>query len=230
MEKEKSKNNYVNPYCDYNMLFGDVKELKIKQKKAKAVSNNFDITKALKNSEGIRLDVGCGDGKQKGFVGLDIRPLPGVDIVWDLEQTPYPLPDECCRSIVASHVVEHINPHKFGLIRVFNEWWRIMKPNGRLMIACPYGVGRGYIQDPTHTKPINQSTFEYFDPCYPSGLWAIYQPLPWKIVASAWHADGNLEVVLEKMPKEDVIVNGHQIVVDKKWANVKLQIRNSDKY
>lgn len=228
MEKEKSKNHYVNP-CNYELLYDDVSKVKIKSKSKVKGNKKFDINKALKQSEGIRLDVGCGEMKQQGFVGLDIRPLPSVDIVWDLEQTPYPLPDECCRSIVASHVIEHINPHKFGLIRVFNEWWRVMKPHGRIMIACPYGTGKGFVQDPTHTKPINENTFEYFDPSHPSGLWVIYQPNPWKIITRAWHNDGNLEVILEKMPKKDVIVTEDRVIVDSKWSKINPQIRNSDK-
>lgn len=69
------------------------------------------IQKLLKeNNAGIKLDVGCGDSKQPGFVGLDVRPLPGVDIVQDIEMFPWPLPNETVSLAVASHVLEHINP------------------------------------------------------------------------------------------------------------------------
>lgn len=111
------------------------------------------IAQLLKDKSGIRLDVGCGHRKQAGFVGLDIRELPTVDIIWDMEQTPYPLPDGCCLSIVASHVVEHINPARFGFVNVMNEWWRIMKLGGRLMVVTPYAGSFGYYQDPTHVNP-----------------------------------------------------------------------------
>lgn len=70
-----------------------------------------EIEKLLKkNNLGIKLDIGCGDAKQKGFVGMDVRPLPGVDIVQDIEMFPWPLPDESVSMAVASHVLEHINP------------------------------------------------------------------------------------------------------------------------
>ena len=59
---------------------------------------------------GIKLDIGCGGDKLPGFVGIDILPLPGVDIVHNLENTPWPLPDECAHSAVASHVLEHLSP------------------------------------------------------------------------------------------------------------------------
>ena len=62
-----------------------------------------DIKQLLKDSSGIRLDIGCGANKQPNFVGIDMLPLKGVDIVWDLETTPWPLPDECVLTAVASH-------------------------------------------------------------------------------------------------------------------------------
>lgn len=59
---------------------------------------------------GIKLDIGCGGSKQNGFVGMDIRPLPGVDVVQDLEKFPWPLPNESVSFAMTSHVIEHINP------------------------------------------------------------------------------------------------------------------------
>jgi hypothetical protein len=31
------------------------------------------------------LDIGCGSNKTPGAVGIDARPGPNVDIVWDLD-------------------------------------------------------------------------------------------------------------------------------------------------
>ncbi len=56
----------------------------------------------------LSLDVGCGAYKRQGAVGMDIRPLPGVDIVHDITHFPWPIPDEVCGVITASHVLEHI--------------------------------------------------------------------------------------------------------------------------
>lgn len=202
-------------------------DTKLRTKKTKRQKFNFDTAK------GIRLDVGCGDMKQKGYVGLDIRDLPTVDIVHDMEKVPYPIPDGVCLTIVASHVVEHINPANFGFVKVMDEWHRIMKDHGRLMISMPYGYSRGFLQDPTHCNPRNEATWGYFDPTHRDGLWSIYKPRPWKILLNSWHVTGNMEVVLEKMPESDVLYtkkgNDYIVVVDKKWADVKSIIKNSDK-
>lgn len=69
------------------------------------------VTELIKNRGGIKLDIGCGASKNVGFIGMDYRPLPGVDIVHDVELFPWPLPDESVVVAVASHLVEHINPH-----------------------------------------------------------------------------------------------------------------------
>jgi len=66
--------------------------------------------KLQKYNRGIAIDLGCGQDKQKGFFGIDKAPYEGVDLVWDLERFPYPLPDECAQVVMASHLLEHINP------------------------------------------------------------------------------------------------------------------------
>lgn len=159
------------------------------------------VSRILKeNNLGINLDIGCGDNKQPGFVGMDIRPGPAVDIVQDLEKFPWPLPDECVSLAVASHVVEHINPHGFTFVNFMNEVWRVLKPGGKFMIAVPYAGSQGYFQDPTHCNPCNEVTWAYFDPMDRSNLWSIYKPKPWKIIADSlsWNVNGNMEVMLEK--------------------------------
>ena len=83
----------------------------MKKKASKKIPKTKSIAEILKeNNQGIKLDIGCSGYKHKGFVGMDIRPEPGVDIVHNLEQFPYPLPDNSCSIILASHVLEHMNP------------------------------------------------------------------------------------------------------------------------
>ncbi len=151
----------------------------------------------IKKNQSIRLDIGCGENKQKGFIGLDARQLKGVDIVHDLETFPYPLPNGCCTMIVGSHIIEHIKP--WHSISLMNELWRISKVGGQLALSTPYPGSRGFWQDPTHCNGWNEATFQYFDPRYP--LYTIYKPKPWHIENGfpCWQANGNLEVLLEKI-------------------------------
>jgi SAM-dependent methyltransferase len=164
------------------------------------------INEILSQNSGIRLDIGCGEAKTEGFIGLDIRALPGVDIVHDVEEQPWPLPDECVLMAVCSHVVEHINPHKFGFIDFMDEVWRVMKPGGEFAISCPHGNSQGFLQDPTHCNMINETTWAYFDPEEPRTggmLYNIYRPKPWRIKYLSWAPDANIEVVLVKREENE---------------------------
>lgn len=154
------------------------------------------IADLLAQHQGIRLDVGCGEAKQPGWVGMDLRPLPGVDIVHDVEEIPWPLPDACVLVAMCSHLVEHINPHKGGFLRFMDELWRVMRPHGEVAIATPHAMSQGYAQDPTHCNPCNEATWAYFDPDH--ALWRIYKPRPWRIKHLTWSPNANIEVVLVK--------------------------------
>lgn len=161
-----------------------------------------ELDKLIKSKSGIKLDIGCGQSKQPGFVGMDISKYEGVDIVHDLEVTPWPLPDECALTVIASHILEHINPHKGVFINVMDEVWRVLKPHGQFAFVVPYAGSHGYYQDPTHCNPINETTIMYFDPLHPSALYSFYRPKPWKIQTMAMDRNGVLEVLLQK--REDL--------------------------
>lgn len=158
------------------------------------------------HNQGIRLDLGGGARPNTGFVNIDCRDLPEVDIVHDLETYPWPLPDECVSFMVASHLLEHIDPAKGNFLKFMDECWRVMQFDGEFMIAVPYAGSPGYWQDPTHCNGITERTLAYFDPLYAGGgLYRIYKPKPWKIKPGTlhWDAYGNLEVVLVKRREDE---------------------------
>ena len=170
-----------------------------------ATKTRREAQRIVRAKRGIILDVGCGENVQEGAVGMDKRDLPGVDIVHDMNAIPWPLENESVISIVASHVVEHINPADGHFIDWMDECWRILKPQGTMGIVAPYGLSTLFVQDPTHCNPVNEKTFWYFDGDqrgHHGGkeivYWGIYKPKPWKIEASYFSAEGMLEVSLRK--------------------------------
>lgn len=150
-------------------------------------------------------DIGCGRNKQgKDWFGIDYRNIPGiVNLVQDLETFPWKVSSGTFNTAVCSHVVEHISPSHGIFISFMNECWRILKPGSDLLISAPYATSVGMFRDPTHCNFINEETWSYFAPdddFFHGGLYHIYSPLPWKIKINTWHSNGNIEVVLTKLP------------------------------
>lgn len=170
----------------------------------------------VKERSKIRLDVGCGANKRPGWVGLDVREMDGVDIVHNILEIPWPVPDDSACIIQLSHLIEHLPPTSYRLKKkynqpggtlldvelesfwtlpaIMNEMWRILEDDGQVWITAPYGWSHGFVQDPTHAKPINETLFQYFDPqCY---LYSIYKPRPWRINTVEYQLGGNILAVL----------------------------------
>lgn len=114
----------------------------------------------------IKLDLACGDNKQKGFTGVDIAKTKGVDIVYDLTKYPWTFAkDNSVDEIWASHYVEHL-PHGVGLqdgmVDFMNECYRIMKKGAIARFLTPYYASARAFQDPYHTRFITESSYLYF--------------------------------------------------------------------
>jgi len=117
----------------------------------------------------LELDLACGSSKKEDSIGVDISDEIGVDIIWDLNQYPWPFEDNSIDSIHCSHYVEHI-PHNInngdkrdGLIQFMNELYRILKPEGKVTIIAPYYTSIRAYGDPTHQRFICDWTFLYYN-------------------------------------------------------------------
>jgi hypothetical protein len=140
----------------------------------------------VKSKAGINLDVACGPNKQPGpgWIGIDIRSLPGVDIVHDLFQFPWPIESDSANLIAIAHYLEHIPGNLF--FPTLAEVHRIGRHGATVLVAGPYGLGYRWQQDPTHMTCIVETTFAYLDPTIPREIpadhehkgrfWSIYRP------------------------------------------------------
>jgi predicted SAM-dependent methyltransferase len=82
----------------------------------------------------LKLNIGCGGKRIKGYTGIDAHNTPAADIVakaWELPMIKSNSVDE----IYTSHMVEHLTPGEFR--KSLTEWKRVLKPGGSLVIRCP---------------------------------------------------------------------------------------------
>lgn len=104
------------------------------------------------------LDVGCGDAKVKGAIGLDCVKLPGVDVVHDLTNYPWPFKDGSFDKVYLNNLIEHLP----DTIKVMEEAHRVLKNGGILHIEVVYWNHRHSVSDPQHVSFFNEHTWEFF--------------------------------------------------------------------
>lgn len=107
-----------------------------------------------------KLHLGCGHVIKEGWLNHDIAPLPGVDVVHDLEVFPWPWADGQFEEVHMDNVLEHLS----NTTRAMEELWRITKPGARLFVGVPYWNSFEAWGDPTHKNLFSEEKFEFFDP------------------------------------------------------------------
>ena len=82
----------------------------------------------------VQIDLGCGNAKQDGYIGLDYVEMPQVDHVLDLTHDRYPFEDRSVDAVFSAHVLEHIEEPN----HVFSEIGRVAKDGARIEFWTPY--------------------------------------------------------------------------------------------
>lgn len=107
----------------------------------------------------MKLDIACGQRKQKGFKGVDIVPGPDIDFVWDLEKYPWePFADHSVSEVYIAHYAEHTS----DLMKFMDEVWRICENDAKVTIVSPYYTSLAAWADPTHKRVLTEMTWAYF--------------------------------------------------------------------
>ena len=106
------------------------------------------------------LDLGCGNNKRPGSVGVDFNDRMAADIVHDLNVFPYPFEDSSFDEIYLDNTLEHLD----DVMRVMEEVYRICIPGGSVKVIVPYFRSKWAFIDPTHKHYFTVESFAYFDP------------------------------------------------------------------
>lgn len=82
----------------------------------------------------MKVNLGCGVEILEGYVNVDVRQLPGVDIVCDLKDLSQ-FEDGSWDECRMSHVIEHFTEAEARAI--LKQIFCKLKPGGRLEVYCP---------------------------------------------------------------------------------------------
>lgn len=127
------------------------------------------IKTLIKDNKPVKINLACGQMRQEGFIGIDKIRTDATDIVLDLEEYPWPIPDNCVDELACSHFVEHVR----DLVPFMDDLYRIMKSpwvnkdgekiTSKVTIVCPYYSSMRAMQDPFHIRPISEASFLYYN-------------------------------------------------------------------
>lgn len=109
--------------------------------------------------EVIKLNLGCGTKRKDGFIGVDRRKFPEVDLVTDLNKR-WPWKDESVHEILMDHVLEHFSGVE--RVHIFNEMDRVLERGGTAVIITPAWSSCRAYGDFTHQwPPVSEQMYAY---------------------------------------------------------------------
>lgn len=86
-------------------------------------------------STGMKINLGCGHMPLQGYINVDQRELPGVDIIADVGTLPFE--NESVQEIFSAHVLEHFPQER--LRRLLPYWHSLLAPQGTFRAIVPDG-------------------------------------------------------------------------------------------
>lgn len=104
------------------------------------------------------LDVGCGTRKAEPHaVGIDKSSGSAADVVWDLDQYPWPLESGRFARVHLSHIIEHVA----DVMKTMAEVHRVARPAADVFLTTPHFSSHNSYADPTHLRHLAASSVEH---------------------------------------------------------------------
>ncbi len=97
---------------------------------------NVDLVTSQLASGCLKLNLGCGHKPLDGYVNVDSRDLPGIDVVSRIDAMPFEKGQVA--EIHSSHLLEH-----FMQVNLVNDllpyWFELLRPGGKFIAVVPDG-------------------------------------------------------------------------------------------
>ena len=108
----------------------------------------------------MRVDLGCGQSKHDGCVGIDRESLPGVDIVYDINRG-IPLERNCAEFVMASHVLQYVD----DWLATMREIYRICKHKAIVCVVVPYAHVSSHCANPHYKHLFTEHSPRFLTRC-----------------------------------------------------------------
>lgn len=110
----------------------------------------------------MKINIGCGFLKMKGYVNIDKEALCKPDMQFDLEGD-WGLETDSVEEIVAHHTLEHLGETWTKFEKIMQEMYRVSKHGCLWRITVPHWQNDNFYHDPTHVRVITPGTMMMFD-------------------------------------------------------------------
>jgi ubiquinone/menaquinone biosynthesis C-methylase UbiE len=106
----------------------------------------------------MKLNLGCGNKKKAGFIGVDFFNCEAVDVVADLTNK-LPFEDSSIDEVWMDNFIEHIQ----DIPRLMKEIQRICKKGALVTIFTPHFASADSWRDPTHVHHLSYFSMDHFE-------------------------------------------------------------------
>ncbi len=108
----------------------------------------------------FHVNLGCGFDKREGFINADNFPECQPDVLFNIEETPWPLESNAFDYVLMKHVLEHVGADFEVFSKVMQELYRVTAPDGIIEIHVPHFRHDTWWSDPTHVRAFTLLTFK----------------------------------------------------------------------
>jgi hypothetical protein len=111
----------------------------------------------------LSLNLGCGSKVLKGFVNVDQFPTYQPDLVFNLEETPWPWEDDSVIEVLFNQSLEHMGGEPRVFLNMMKELYRVCADGAVININVPHPRHDFFMHDPTHVRIVTPGTLNLFN-------------------------------------------------------------------
>ena len=107
----------------------------------------------------MKLNIGCGNKRIEGYLGVDKFRCDAADYICDIENEKLPFEDNTITGIILDNAIEHF----FDIPKVINELVRVSRKGTIIKIITPHFSSLSSWIDPTHIHNLSYFSFDHFE-------------------------------------------------------------------